>query len=323
MNKTIILSSLLIWASCSPKKPVSEIPLKNYTLEYSAEMELPVKAQLGEGSIWNWETQRLWWIDIEGMKLNIYDPVTKENKVIDVGQRIGTVVPAKKGGAVIALQDGIYQLDLKSGKKTLICRPEAGLEKMRFNDGKCDPAGRLWVGSMSLDFVAGAASLYRVAEGGDYKKMIGNVTVSNGIVWTSDHKTMYYNDSPTHEIKGFDYDESSGEISNERVVVRIPESMGSPDGMTIDSEDKLWVAQWGGHRVGKWDPLTGKLLAEVQVPALNVTSCAFGGPDLDILYITCALEGMNEETLKKFPEAGSVFKVKPGVKGVRAVFWGK
>ena len=103
----------------------------------------------------------------------------------------------------------------------------------------------------------------------------------------------------------------------------IPAFMGAPDGMTIDAEDKLWVAHWGGHIVGRWDPVTGKLMAEVQVPALNVTSCAFGGPNLDILYITCAREGMSEELTRKYPDAGSIFKVRPGVKGVNADFWGK
>ena len=191
MNKFIPLISFLLWAACTAKKQPAEKATANDTLMLQAEMELPVHAQLGEGSIWNWQTQRLWWIDIEGKKLNIYDPVTKENQVIDVGQRIGTVVPAKKGGAVIALQDGIYLLDLKTRKQSLICSPEKDLDNMRFNDGKCDPAGRFWVGSMSLNFVKGAASLYRITEGGTYNKMVDSVTVSNGIVWTSDHKTMY------------------------------------------------------------------------------------------------------------------------------------
>jgi len=323
MNKTILISSLLVWAVCAPKKPTTENAMTSDTLVIHAEMELPVHARLGEGSIWNWETQRLWWIDIEGKKLNIYDPVTKENKVIEVGQPIGTVVPAKKGGAVIALQDGIYLFDLNTNKKTMICSPEKEIDNMRFNDGKCDPAGRFWVGSLNLSFKTGAASLYRVAEGGECKKMIDNVTVSNGIVWTSDHKTMYYNDSPTRCVKAYNFLEQTGEITNERVAVSIPESMGVPDGMTIDSEDKLWVAQWGGHRVGRWDPLTGKLIAEVLVPALNVSSCAFGGPDLDILYITSAKEGLSAEQLKAYPESGSIFKVIPGVKGIKADFWGK
>ncbi|HLF35031.1 MAG TPA: SMP-30/gluconolactonase/LRE family protein [Cyclobacteriaceae bacterium] len=320
----VILFLLLVIISCNQKRQNRPETTGTDTLVLEARLEFSAKALLGEGAIWDYEPQLLWWVDIENHTCNLYDPVVKENEAMDMGQRIGTVVPARnRGKAVVALQDGIYELDLESMLFDLVCSPESSLKDMRFNDGKCDPTGRLWVGSMSMNFIGGAASLYRVSEDGDFKKMIDSVTVSNGIVWTSDHKTMYYNDTPTGCVKAYDFDLSSGEISNERIAVIIPSSMGAPDGMTIDSADKLWVAHWGGGMVGRWDPLTGKLLAKVVVPAPNVTSCAFGGPELDVLYITTAREGMSEDDILKYPEAGSIFKVAPGVNGVTADFWGK
>ena len=313
---------LLLYLGCHTKKSVSGNTDGGDTLTYYATVELPVKARLGEGSIWNWKTSRLWWIDIESKQLNIYDPETGKNETINVGQWIGTAVPAQNGDAILALQDGIYRMDLATHRQTLICNPESGLDNMRFNDGKCDPAGRLWVGSMSLKYIKGAASLYRISMDGSYKKMIDSVTVSNGIVWTSDHKTMYYTDTPTRCIRAYDYNEATGKISNARIAVTIPSGLGAPDGMTIDAENKLWVAHWGGHMVGRWDPLTGRLMARVEVPALNVTSCAFGGPNLGILYITSSGQGMKKELAQRYPEAGDLFKVNPGVHGVKADFWG-
>jgi sugar lactone lactonase YvrE len=286
-----------------------------------AEPELKIPAVLGEGAIWNHETNTFWWVDIEGRKLNIYDPVTRTNKAIDVVERVGTVVPAKNGGAIVALENGIFHLDLESEEKTMICNPLEDLDTIRFNDGKCDPAGRLWVGSMSLKFVKGVASLYIVFPDGSFKEVFGGVTISNGIIWSNDQKTLYYIDTPLKTVRAWDYDMESGNITNERTVITIPEDMGGPDGMTIDAEGKLWIAHWGGNMVGRWDPENGELIGRVEVPAPNVTSCAFGGPDLDVLYITTA-GGNNEKILQDYPLAGSVFRVSPGVKGVKADFFG-
>ena len=316
------LVSFLLF-TCNPKesKKNNTSEEKPMTILY-AELELEVPASLGEGAIWNYETHTFWWVDIEGRKLNIYNPSTKENRVIDVAERIGTVVPARKGGAVIALENGIFYLDLDTERQTLICNPLEKLDTIRFNDGKCDPAGRLWVGSMSLKFKKGAASLYIVNEDGSYHEVFGGVTVSNGIIWSKDHKIMYYIDTPLGTVRAWNYDLESGAITNERIVITVPREMGGPDGMTIDAEGKLWIAHWGGSMVGRWDPDTGKLLARIEVPVPNVTSCAFGGPDLDILYITTA-GGDDPKILENYPLAGSVFRAYPGVKGVKADFFGR
>ena len=164
-------------------------------------------------------------------------------------------------------------------------------------------------------------TLYRLDADSTLHKMIENVSISNGIVWSADKTKMYYIDTPTQKVMAYDYDNETGDISNPKVAVEVSKDLGSPDGMTIDAEGNLWVALWGGSAVGCWNPKTGKLLKMVDVPAKNVTSCAFGGSDLATLFITTARQGTNDKELEKFPNAGGVFKIKPGVKGVKAFFF--
>ncbi len=278
---------------------------------------------LGEGSFWNHKTGELWWVDIEGMELHTLRIIDKRHRVYSVGARIGTVVPDVAGNAVVALQNGIYTLDLESEAMTLLAHPLDSFSNIRYNDGKVCPAGRFWVGSMHLKQIEGEASLYKVEPDGATKQILSNMTISNGIVWTKDHKKMYYIDTPTGQVREFDYDKSTGAISNERNAVTVPEEVGFPDGMAIDADDKLWIALWNGNAVSQWDPNTGELLQKIEVPAHNVTSCTFGGPNLDTLFITTAREDMTPEEEKEFPLSGSVFATVPGVSGVELPFFGE
>jgi len=216
----------------------------------------------------------------------------------------------------------IYTIDLDSGKVTMLSDVENKMTENRFNDGKCDPSGNLWVGSMHLNQSKPNANLYKVTPKGKAIKMLDNITISNGIVWTSDAKTMYYIDTPTGNIRAFDFDISTNTIKNERIAVVVPESLGYPDGMAIDEENMLWVGMWNGNAIVRFNPKTGKVITKIEVPAHNVTACAFGGKNLDELYITTASIDMTDEEKKRFPLAGSIFKVKPGVKGVKSVFFG-
>ncbi|WP_460219728.1 SMP-30/gluconolactonase/LRE family protein [Psychroserpens sp. MEBiC05023] len=302
---------------CKPKiKTTQSIKTYTATLEYST------KAILGEGAFWNHETQELYWIDILDNKLHIYNPETKTNRNINTPSSIGTVVPSSEANqAIIALADGIYIMNTKDGKIELHSDIERDLTGNRFNDGKCDPSGRLWVGSMAYSQAQYEANLYMVDEKGQAFLKKDSVTISNGIVWTKDKKTMYYIDTPTKEIKAYDYEDATGTISNERVAVFIDESLGFPDGMTIDKNDNLWVAMWNGDAVLQFNPKTGKLISKVNVPAHNVTSCAFGGQNLDELYITTSSIDMNDEEQEQYPLAGSLFKVKVDVKGVNSDFF--
>jgi len=296
-------------------KPIQE---KNHV-----QLAFEIKSKLGEGAFWDHQQQRLYWVDIEGKKMHIYDPKTKKNISFQTPSRIGTVVPKNKEEAVVALEDGIYNLNTITGNITLLSDVEADMTYNRFNDGKCDPNGNLWVGSMHLDQSAPKANLYKIEATGKATKMLDSVTISNGIVWTKDKQIMYYIDTPTGHIQAFDYDEVTSTISNGRIAVIIPDSLGKGDGMTIDEEDKLWVGLWNGDAVVRFDPLTGVLLEKIEVPAHNVTSCSFGGENFDTLYITTSSLDMNEEEIRKYPLAGSIFEVKPGVKGVAGNFFAK
>lgn len=288
------------------------MPSNKATLAYK------IKAQLGEGAFWNHQTQEFFWIDIEGRQLHIYDPESKTNRSLSTPSRIGTVVPSGEQEALVALEDGMYWMNTQTGALKLFTAVEADLPENRFNDGKCDPAGRLWVGSMHLKQIEGKASLYKIDAAGTATKMLDKITISNGIVWTKDEQTMYYIDTPTSTIQAFDYDKDTGRISNARVAVKVPLDLGYPDGMAIDEADKLWVGMWNGNAVARFDPVSGKLLSKIEVPAHNITACAFGGPDLDVLYITTASIDMTEAERAKYPDAGAVFMAKPGVKGVKS-----
>lgn len=319
MRKTTL--SLLVIAAMTACNTASTetdttMPITQATLEYK------VRAQLGEGAFWNHQSQTFYWVDIEGKSLNIYHPQTGQNRSLPTPSRIGTVVPADDSTAVVALEDGIYLMHTESGELEVLAPIEADQPQNRFNDGKCDPAGRLWVGSMPYAQDHPGAKVYMVRGDGSYETKIAAVTISNGIVWTADQKTMYYIDTPTGQIRAYDFELSTGALSRERVAVEVPESLGYPDGMAIDAEDKLWVGLWNGGAVARFDPQTGQLIGKVEVPgALNVTACAFGGPALDTLYITTAAIGMDSAQTATYTDAGALFKAVPGVKGVKSPFF--
>ncbi len=309
---------ILFIVSCNKNKKVSKlIGQKVAVLEYK------INSQLGEGAFWDYKNQKLYWVDIEGKSLHIYDPRTKINKTFPTPSKIGTIVPINNAEAIIALEDGIYKINTQTGEIILFSDLESKQTENRFNDGKCDINGNLWVGSMNLKQNKPTAQLYKINKNGEAKKMLDSITISNGIVWTSDNKTMYYIDTPTRNIKAFDFDKSKSTISNERIAVHVSESMGYPDGMTIDEENMLWVGMWNGNAVARFNPLTGKLISKIEVSAHNVTSCAFGGKNLDTLFITTASVDMTKEEKDKYPDAGSIFIAVPGVKGIESNYFFK
>ncbi|MCY9663983.1 SMP-30/gluconolactonase/LRE family protein [Paenibacillus alginolyticus] len=169
---------------------------------------------------------------------------------------------------------------------------------------------------MSMNGKKEEGSLYCIDQDMTVRKMLGNVSVSNGISWSPDNSIMYYIDSLTKQVNAFDYELETGEISNPRVVVQIPEGQGVPDGMTTDTEGMLWIAQWGGYKVSRWNPMDGTLLDEIKVPAAQVTSCVFGGETLDQLFITSARQCLNPQQLSEQPYARAVFSVQVNVKGI-------
>lgn len=278
------------------------------------------RADLGEGPVWDAVSGCLYWVDILNNKLHIHDPEQPQSdETIEISPYISSIVPRHSGGVVLTLQDGFYAFDLDTNKLTLLAEVEATLPDNRFNDGKCDPAGRYWAGTMSMSDQPSRGTLYRMDTDHAVKPFVVDVSTSNGLAWASDGRTMYYIDTPTRQVVAFDYDLETGNISNRRMVVEIPEEQGYPDGMTIDSEGMIWVAHWNGWRVTRWNPNTGKLLDVVPVPASRVTSCTFGGPHLDKLYITTARVGLDEAELTKQPYAGGLFCAELGIRGTPAI----
>lgn len=281
------------------------------------ELLLDVRALLGEGPCWHRGTQRLYWVDIFEKRLHIYDRNAQTNRTIQLEQMVGCVAPRKSGGLILALQNGFATLNLDTETVTRLVDPESHLPDNRFNDGKCDPAGRFLAGTMHVAEDRPSGSLYSLDTTLQVKRLFDQVTVSNGISWSFDYQTMYYIDSPTRQVVAFDYDLETGDLSRRRVVVTIPEGEGFPDGMTTDVEGMIWVAQWGGFRVSRWNPATGARLQYIEVPAPHVSSCTFGGPEMNELYITTARKGLDRTRLDQYPLSGGLFRFKTAVEGMQ------
>ncbi len=283
-----------------------------------SEVELVVDAHavVGEGPIWDGENKVLYWVDIMGNRLHVYDPATGADVEHDVGQPVGTVVRRASGGLMLAIHHGFAAYDLESRTLERIADPEADIPDNRFNEGKCDPAGRFWAGTMAIDPVPGAGGLYRMDTDLSVHKVFPDITISNGICWSLDHRTMYYIDSPRFDVRAYDFDTDTGDVDNERILFEIPKATGAPDGMVIDAEGMLWIAHYGGSRVCRWDPGAGSVMQQIDLPVSSVTACAFAGNELDTLYITSASQDMSADDWEREPHAGGLFATRPGVRGI-------
>lgn len=283
---------------------------------FSPELVLDARADIGEGPAWEARTGSLYWVDIHARHLHIFNPLEGTDRLIDVGEFLGCATPRDAGGLVLGLCSGFATLDLSTEKLTRLVNPEPHLPGNRFNDGKCDPAGRFLAGTMDDVEIKASGSLYSLAPDGTLKTLISGTRVSNGLAWSSDYRTFYFIDTPTRVVMAYDYDLATGEIANPRLVVSVPPELGWPDGMTSDIEGMLWVALWGGAKLTRWNPATGQLVAEIPLPAFNVSSCAFGGPDLTDIYVTSARKGISAEQLAKYPLSGGVFCIRTNIRGM-------
>lgn len=281
----------------------------------SAQLVYDAKATLGEGPVWSPLKQLLFWVDIEGKKLHRYNPINGENRQWRFDGMLGAAVPAENGNLILALESGLASFNTET--EVLQQHNVLGNSDpdMRYNDGKVGPNGNFWIGSMHKKFVPKNGNLYRIDRQFNATTQVSGTTISNGMAWSADKKTLYYIDSADRKVYGYDFDIVTSDISNKRVVISVPEQYGSPDGMSIDAEDMLWIAHWGGNCVRRWNPVTGEVLEQVEVDAPHVTSCCFGGKDLDCLYITSARSDLNEEQLQEFPLSGGLFIYHPKVKG--------
>jgi sugar lactone lactonase YvrE len=269
----------------------------------------------GEGPIfWN---DHLLYVDIEGHALISLDPKTETEKVWEIGERIGTVVPRQSGGFVCAGDSGIYSFDPVTSEKKIMADPESDKRPdNRFNDGKCDPSGRFWAGTISTVKKTGDAKLYMLDVNGDLSLKVPGVTNSNGICWNAKADRMYYIDTPTKEIWAFPFNNQLSELGEKQVVFNTEDAGldGSPDGMTIDADGMLWVAMCHGGAVLRIDPNNGSLLQKIDFPCVETTACAFGGDKLERLFVTTGIHKSIEEE-----NAGRVFVVDGlGVVGTKA-----
>lgn len=273
-----------------------------------AELLCRVGGQLLEGPAWVARAGELRFVDIRAGELLALELATGSLRPTTVGGSCSAWISRRDGGSVVACSDSLLFLD-EHGQEEQRLRLEHDLPDNRANDAKCDPQGRLWVGTMSEGEDAASGALYRV-ERGATTRILDGVTVSNGLGWSPDARLMYYVDSPTRRIDVLDFDASAGTVSNRRCVVDTRDVVGFPDGLAVDAEGCLWVAFWNGHAVHRFAP-TGELIATVPVDAARPTSCAFVGDALDRLAVTTAAAPDGR--------GGDVFVCAPGVAGLPVV----
>lgn len=274
------------------------------------------KCLLGEGPVWDNRRHRLLWVDILQGVVHQFFPITGEHIIFNTGEMIGAIALCEGGGFIAAMKSGFALIDDDGRSIQPIIDPEAHLPDNRFNDGKCDPAGNFWAGTMSLKDEPRTGGLYTLFPDGKVEWKLGNISISNGLAWSIDQHTFYHIDTPTFRVVAYDYSLATADLSNSRTVIEVPKHFGDPDGMTIDSEGMLWIAHWDGWQITRWNPLTGELLLQINLPVARVTSCTFGGETLEDLYITSASTGLSEEQLIAQPLAGSLFVIRScGYKG--------
>lgn len=286
------------------------------TRTIDAELLLDARADLGESPVWDDVGARLLWVDIDHGVVHELDVGSGLDRATEVGPTVGAVALRASGGRLLARNHGVSSLDPDGTVAELVeFEGEAGRDGHRMNDGKCDPAGRFWAGSIVTDKSGPGATLYRVDPDLTSHVMRAGVSVSNGLGWNPEADTMYYIDSLAGGVDVYRYDRASGDITNCRRFVDIEFEHGEPDGLTVDAEGCVWFAIWRAGEIRRYTP-AGELDTVVRVPASLTTSCCFGGADLDTLFITTASCDLTPEQRGSQPHAGSIFACRPGVTGL-------
>ena len=274
----------------------------------------PAPCLLGEGPVWD-EAGFLWWVDIKAPALHRYRSEGGEVRSWPMPEPVGSLALRRRGGLILALQSGFAFFDPDSGDLQRLFDPEPGSPQNRLNDGKCDPLGRFWAGSMHDPEQDPSGGLFRLDADLGLERFDMGFVVTNGPAWSGDGQTFYFNDSAERCIFAFDFDMRAGRLGRRRLFARVPPEAGHPDGQCIDAEDHLWTAHWNGARVTRYRP-DGEVDRVIDLPVPLVTSCCFGGPDLDILYVTTARIGLKAAALEAAPLSGGLFAVSGlGVQG--------
>jgi sugar lactone lactonase YvrE len=280
---------------------------------------------LGESPLWHPREQVLYWCDIPGRRLNRFDPARGDLAHWSFDTELGSCAPMLDGGLLLAMRDGLCRFDARSGTRSPLAAPPYDTRVERFNDGKCDPQGRFWVGTIYEPRDAARAALYCYANGTLERRAEG-ITVSNGLAWSPDARTMYWSDTKAHTVYAFDFEPVAGALSRKRVFAQWPAKQpaqaldgygGRPDGAAVDAEGCYWCAMFEGQRLLRLAP-TGELLREVVLPVRCATMPAFGGHDLKTIYVTTARENRSPAELAETPLAGCVLALDVDVPGLPA-----
>lgn len=275
---------------------------------------------LGEGPLWNARDQSIWWVDILGPAIHRLTPATGARQTWPMPAAVGSFVFRPGGDLVVGLRSGFQLFDPKHSDKgggafTMIAAPEADKPKNRPNDGKCDRDGRYWCGTMMDGGAEPSGALYRIDRDRSCRRFLDGIKVPNSIAFAPDGKTMYFADTREGAIRAYDYDRAAGTMGAMRVLAAAGHAPGGPDGSTVDADGCLWSARYGGGLVARLTP-DGRVDRAIRLPATQVTAAAFGGPQLDTLYITTAAQRLAPEELARQPLAGALFAVNVGVKGL-------
>jgi sugar lactone lactonase YvrE len=278
---------------------------------------------LGESPMWHPREQALYWCDIAGRKLNRFNPSSGAHTQWECDSEPACCAPHLAGGLVVAMRDGLWRFDTRLGTRSALAKPPYDTTTERFNDGKCDPRGRLWVGTIYEPRDAAKAALY-CWDGHELQRKADGVTVANGLAFSPDARTLYWSDTKAHTIYAFDCDVGSASVSNRRVFAAFPPKQGGqdlaayggrPDGAAMDAEGCYWAAMFEGQRLLRLSP-EGEILREVVLPVRCPTMPCFGGPDLRTLYVTTSRENRPADELAAQPHAGCVLALHVDVPGL-------
>lgn len=275
-------------------------------------------AVLGEGGLWSVAEQRLYWVDILGRQVHRLDPVTGAQDSWSFDEEVSALAVRSDGdGLMLALRRGPARWNpaRPAVPPAYLCQPEPERAGNRFNDAKCDSAGRWWMGSMDFDCEHPTGALYRVQADGGWDRMDDGFAVTNGPTWINGGQTLLFNDTVRGQVLAYDVAMPSGDIGGRRTWLQFGAQDGVPDGMTTDARGRVWICHWGGGCVSCHDPVSARELFRLPLPVSQVTSCTFGGPDLTTLYVTSARVGLTPAALAREPLAGGLFAVEVSATG--------
>jgi len=286
-------------------------------------IEIAVRAdnQLAEGPVWLESRQELMWVDITRGLVQGWRPHGERTTATSLRGETSAVVPCRDGGLIVALDHELVLLDADVGDRSrpiaTLASVETDIPDNRFNDCRCDPQGRLWAGTMSKIRQPRTAGLYRLVADREIELVIGETTLSNGMGWSPDGESMYFIDSTTQRIDVFDFDSRDGTLANRRPVAEIAPADGMPDGMAVDAEGGIWVCLFGGGALRRYSP-DGRLDEHIALTVPHPTCPAFGGEDLSTIFVTTTRHRLTSQQLADLPDAGSIFALRPGVRGLPA-----